>query len=62
MTVILNYIPCKVYSVEKCLKEYMSFRPARMKVPFSAEHACVVEHGRNSEESDTDEGDEVGRT
>lgn len=36
----------------------MSFRPFEIEGSFSAEHACVVEHGRNSEESDTDEGDE----
>lgn len=36
----------------------MSFRPFDIEGSFSAEHACVVEHGRNSEESDTDEGDE----
>lgn len=36
----------------------MSFRPFEVEGSFSAEHACVVEHGRNSEESDTDEGDE----
>lgn len=36
----------------------MSFRPFEVEGSFSAEHACVVEHGRNSEESDTYEGDE----
>lgn len=36
----------------------MSFRPFEVEGSFSAEHACVVEHGRNSEESDTNEGDE----
>ena len=36
----------------------MSFRPFEVEGSFSAEHACVVEHGRGSEESDTDDGDE----
>ena len=39
-------------------KGCMSFRPFEIEGSFSAEHACVVEHGRGSEESDADDGDE----
>lgn len=39
-------------------KGCMSFGPFEIEGSFSAEHACVVEHGRGSEESDTDDGDE----